>query len=582
MPVDGMSSALYRGYPLAVSSFGGVGHRPTMNRAEGIAHAQGPFASPHHVKLPFDAQAHRIRRHKNKTTKGKESKMELHKEWHLTVLLLEGLRLMRPEKAWRPIISVEVDAHGDGTGARAGSVYETMLGVDGHPEASPSSRIEIKVWHRAQSKKKKRRILVANASCCLGELQKRQEGSSEGKLDVRLQCRTADQKSTAARGRPQKGAVLKLKLRALPSSSTSSSRPIQPYSTDTSAPAGDLTSTAPSRSTTLDSKLTDDSQSSLHFDENTPLLAEEVGSPVGSTGMGWPSEKSLEDDVPDLLFSENKPSLPSPPEQTLRRRRRIKGYAVYTDDESSSDDLVFRAASGEIDVVSFASTTSARGVKVWIATARDMLLPHRPADLNNAEKVLTTFTLYAELAAAEKEADFEPIIRRLQSEWAVVGGLLLAIAGVNTAMFTISSGSLFTVGRYAQAAIATSSVASGLGIAVTAWFFLRYNWADTHTFMVVRRPFPFYRSRDLFESHFFFALSARVPALCMFIAACALTACLALIAFATFPQGVLLICFLVGVLMSLQFIVFGLNWAARRVVQGGRRGGERVRVVCGA
>lgn len=38
---------------------------------------------------------------------------------------------MRPEKVWRPIISIEVDAHGDGTGARAGSVYETMLGVDG-------------------------------------------------------------------------------------------------------------------------------------------------------------------------------------------------------------------------------------------------------------------------------------------------------------------------------------------------------------------------------------------------------------------------------------------------------------------
>jgi hypothetical protein len=57
-------------------------------------------------------------------------------------------------------------------------------------------------------------------------------------------------------------------------------------------------------------------------------------------------------------------------------------------------------------------------------------------------------------------------------------------------MFTISAGSLFTVGRYAQAAIATSSVASGLGIAVTAWFFLRYNWADTHTFMVSQSVAP--------------------------------------------------------------------------------------------
>lgn len=57
-------------------------------------------------------------------------------------------------------------------------------------------------------------------------------------------------------------------------------------------------------------------------------------------------------------------------------------------------------------------------------------------------------------------------------------------------MFTISSGSLFTIGRYAQAAIATSSVASGLGIACTAWFFLRYNWADTSTFIVRRRSAP--------------------------------------------------------------------------------------------
>lgn len=65
----------------------------------------------------------------------------------------------------------------------------------------------------------------------------------------------------------------------------------------------------------------------------------------------------------------------------------------------------------------------------------------------------------------------------------------------------------------------------------------------------------------------------------MFISACALTACLALIAFATFPQGVLVICFMVGVLMSLQFIVFGVHWAAKHVVQGGRKGGEKVRVV---
>lgn len=106
-------------------------------------------------------------------------------------------------------------------------------------------------------------------------------------------------------------------------------------------------------------------------------------------------------------------------------------HRKHTATTASYEDLVFRAASGEIDVVSFASTTNDKGVKLWIATARDMLLPRytekivAPRNLNKAEKVLTTFTLYAELSSAEKDEDFEPIIRRLQSEWAVVGGLVI-------------------------------------------------------------------------------------------------------------------------------------------------------------
>lgn len=84
-------------------------------------------------------------------------------------------------------------------------------------------------------------------------------------------------------------------------------------------------------------------------------------------------------------------------------------------------------------------------------------------------------------------------------------------------------------------------------------------------------------STDERASYFFFALSVRVPAFCMFMSACALTACLALIAFATFPGGALVLSFVVGVLMSLQFIVFGVSWLGRQVVTGGRAGGERVR-----
>ncbi|KAF9476164.1 hypothetical protein BDN70DRAFT_995871 [Pholiota conissans] len=611
-------------------------------------------------------------------------------EWHLTILLLQGLRLMRPEKAWRPIVTVEVDAHGEGAGSRAGDLYETMLGVDGQcvnqregmrisTDASPTSKLDIKIWHRSQSKKKKRRVLVASASACLGELQKRQEGASEGKLDIRLQCRTSEAKSpsSAARGRPQNGAVLRLKLRPPPSSS--SSRPAYTSissSSITLIASGNDAAAGPSRTSTMDTQYTDESRAELSDDteERKPLLGDnvEISSPVGSDHEheGWSKEITITDDTPDLISftdDENNQETPRPQPpiqtQTLRRRRpkRVKGYTIDTDasacstsasedsecesllspsyalrdddaqsgtfvddssrlgfDDSDDDlsltphpshltlslsnqksphtpisledlDLTFHPNSPtSIDIISFSptttTTTNSHGVKVWIALARDMLLPQYtekiriPRKMSGTEKALSAFTLYADLCdAAEREKEagdmkaFEGVMRRLQNEWGLVGGLLLALAGVNTAMFTISSDSMFKVGDYAQAAIATSSVASGLGIACTAWFFLRYNWADAPTFIA--------RSRDLFNTHFFFALSARVPALCMFTSACALTACLALIAFATFPQGVLVLCFLVGVLMSLQFIVFGVSWVGKRVVMGGKKGGERVRGV---
>ncbi len=38
---------------------------------------------------------------------------------------------MRPEKAWRPIVTIEVEAGKEGDGGRSAGVYETLLGVDG-------------------------------------------------------------------------------------------------------------------------------------------------------------------------------------------------------------------------------------------------------------------------------------------------------------------------------------------------------------------------------------------------------------------------------------------------------------------
>lgn len=99
-------------------------------------------------------------------------------------------------------------------------------------DAEHSSQVEIKVWHRSQSKRKKRKVLVASASHSLGELVKKQESEPrtsfasltthsvrrpcKSGLEIRLQCRTADQKCIASRGRPQNRALLRLKINPPP------------------------------------------------------------------------------------------------------------------------------------------------------------------------------------------------------------------------------------------------------------------------------------------------------------------------------------------------------------------------------
>jgi hypothetical protein len=168
---------------------------------------------------------------------------------------------------------------------------------------------------------------------------------------------------------------------------------------------------------------------------------------------------------------------------------------------------------------------------------------------------------------------------------------LAALAAVNAAVFAISPGSLFEIQPYAISAIAASSIASGLGMALDAWFLIRYNWIDIKTFIVspiffsipYLYTFPYhsflvfqYRARDVYSSYFFFALCSRMPAICMLISTFALMAFLGLVAFEVWPQGVLVVSFFVGIIMSLQFLVFGAHWCANKLVEGGRKSKEGV------
>ncbi|KAH0580157.1 hypothetical protein H2248_002964 [Termitomyces sp. 'cryptogamus'] len=130
--------------------------------------------------------------------------MEESDPWHFTVMRMEGMRLMRYEKAWRPIVTVKVGKHS----------HEIVMGVDGQNpnlrqpfklhEVYNASRVDISVWYRSQSKKKaKKRTLVASASHTLGELVRLQENEGR-KVELRLQHQSLRKGAIAGRG-PQTG-----------------------------------------------------------------------------------------------------------------------------------------------------------------------------------------------------------------------------------------------------------------------------------------------------------------------------------------------------------------------------------------
>ncbi|KAJ7160894.1 hypothetical protein C8R46DRAFT_1105875 [Mycena filopes] len=444
--------------------------------------------------------------------------------WTCTVVRAHGLHLMRPEKAWRPIVTVDLDKS---------TLHETVLGSDGQAinvrqsfrlhGASLASQVEVKVFHRSQSKKKgKKRNLVGSASCSLEEMWKKYGGEPK----LRLQCQNPTNRSVKSRGRPQNGALVHLRLRPPPSFASSSD----------------------------------------------PTLSEDEDNDAAAYSRSSSPSSSSHDS--ETLIP---PSVEERPPQPIRRRRRARGFCVNSDEEppsySETDDDTDDEKpllGGPLFDDDDEPVRPRTPVKIsfnpveWIAAS---LLPRYterievPPELNFFERMISSFTVYREMKAACGETDFEKIFTRLQMEWTYTAGVLVALAAVDTAVFSISPGSIFDINPVARGAVAASSIASGLGIACAAWFLVRYAWVDLHTFVT--------RAEDIFStetpSYFFFALSARIPSLLMFVSALALMLFMGIVAWSAWPTAVIVGCFFVGLLMGLQFLLFGILWIAKTV-----------------
>nr|GAT50271.1 predicted protein [Mycena chlorophos] len=437
--------------------------------------------------------------------------------WTCTVVRVHGMQLMRPERSWRPIVTIEVDDH---------ALTETLLGSDGQNVnlrdvrqlhgASGMSRIEVKVYHKAQSKKKgKRRSLVGTASGSLGELYKRH--GMDPKL--RLQCQNPTSRSVASKGRPQNGAVIHLRLRP-PADFLS---PVSTFVEEEEVSASD----------------SEDSESS---------------SSSGSTTVVTPVVETQ-------------------PTTHLRRRRRRRGF--LSDDESCSESESdeddekpsFLLDDDEQECAPASPVKITLNPITWVSALN--ILPQNTQEIkvpipqpNVAERVLGSFTRYYELQSCNSryESTWDALIVDLRAEWSISAAVLGTLCGLNAAIFSLGPGSLFEVNSTAEAALTAAIVASVLGLMCTGWMWIRYGF--TKPSIAQTRAQDFFSTPEV-PSYFFFALSARMPAILGFFTGGGLVVFLTIIAWNSWPGAVMFGCFAVGLLMGLQWFVWGILYGVR-------------------
>lgn len=150
---------------------------------------------------------------------------------------------------------------------------------------------------------------------------------------------------------------------------------------------------------------------------------------------------------------------------------------------------------------------------------------------------------------------------------------------IDAGIFAISPDSLFPVGSLARYAIASSSAAVVVGIPCDVWLLFRYGWVEkntckvrTESLLIVRMKLKTRlneqaRAVDVFDSYMFFSLSARVPTLSALFSTFTLMMCIGSLAYNAFPVGVAIVFFLFGMLITLQFLVYGMRWFARAIAR---------------
>ncbi|TFK23268.1 hypothetical protein FA15DRAFT_695183 [Coprinopsis marcescibilis] len=525
--------------------------------------------------------------------------------WSITVVRAQGLRLMLPDKSWRPVVTLEVDNR---------ATHETILGVDGqNPNLKQgltlydlrlSSVLEMKVWHILQGKKNgKNRRLVASSRQTLNELMQSMRihkavRSISQYTDVKLTCQSCKTRSTtlpSSKGRPQNGALLTLRV----VTPTSPASPVDSQDTqrtlfEDQESSGSCSSSEPTAPPTPPESISDiiEVEPASPVAQSSPvapnvfrrrrkkhkkhskgylMLSDHEHTYDSANYSGDESEGSSAASPSFLRSSQSELESQDPPDNSLFDTPLGSLFdlsseqCLDTPPEHIPSHTVISTSTTQWFTASLLPQHTLDHSKPPVPPYTETIEVYEPVDLRMSwwERFIATFTMYAEIRDARMDSEFEAIFQRMRMEWTFIGTLLAGLAAVNTTVMSISPDSTIPLSPTALRATASSSIFTGLGIAATAYFILRYSFS----------PVDVFRSRalDVYSSYFFFAISSRVPTLCMVASAVCLMAFLGLVAFDVWPRGVVAVCFLVGIVMSLQFLVFGFHQLGKGIVGGGKR-----------
>ncbi|KAI0801529.1 hypothetical protein C8Q74DRAFT_499009 [Fomes fomentarius] len=464
--------------------------------------------------------------------------MQFEDPWHLTVVRTRGLTFVRPEKSWRPIVTISVL---DGNRDQSMS-HEVVLGSDGQNpnlkksvipvhDVSYSTRLIIQVFHRSQTKKKHRkRSLVGSASLSLNEFLNKHPLPHPRPIeyDVRLSCPPPQRKNPTIGGRQQHSATLTMKF-AVPHKEPGmyESPPFTPISEHPETSDGvfsdGASSTKASENINLEEKEPERNRG-LRRRKRRKVRSYMSDDDYYDDEAGYSGSSCSESPAPPTPQDEYFPPIPDDEDS---------GYGGTCGDDES--EVVFwpRILPMQVDQMSVVSVQ---------------------ASFSFAEACLDRYAPYHELREADEEGDCEKaekVLGRLLTEWYVVGASLLALAGIDAAVFGFGSDSLFTVAGISRRVVSIGGISAAIGLVCDAWFLVLYSGANAQKFLRL--------AKDVYGSYFFFCLTCRLPSVCMLISALALMAFLFAAAWTASPTAVLVMSFIAGFLLTSQFLVFGIH-----------------------